>query len=277
MYRAIVFCLALFLAKASEFQKVQPKVFPRITADLSSYERQSRIVGGEDTMPNEFPYQAALFLELEADTGFCGGSLISEKYILTAAHCVWEVASIEVVLGAYNIFDVEDTQIRMKSTEFIMHADYNIKVPRYDIGLVKLPNSIVFTDAIQKVSLPSFSKADDTFESLYANFTGWGKIEDDGSISPTLLVSTVEIIENRLCNLYFFGIIKESHVCTDGYRGQTPCNGDSGGALVINGVQIGIASFGFGLGCNHLWPGAFTRITSYLEWIQENSDVMVLP
>lgn len=93
-------------------------------------------------------------------------------------------------------------------------------------------------DAIQKISLPSFSKADDRFENHYANFTGWGKLDDDGTISPTLLISTTEIIENRLCNLYFFGIIKESHICTDGYQGQTPCNGDSGGALVINGVQV---------------------------------------
>ncbi|KAK9738389.1 Trypsin [Popillia japonica] len=264
MYRAIIFCLALTVARA-EFQKVQPKVFPRLSVDLSLYNRQSRIVGGADSIPNEFPYQAALFLELETGTGFCGGSVISERYVLTAAHCVWEVASIEVVLGANNIYNEEDTQIRMKSTEFIMNAAYNKSIPRYDIGLIKLSD------------LPSFSKADDRFENHYANFTGWGKLDDDGTISPTLLISTTEIIENRLCNLYFFGIIKESHICTDGYQGQTPCNGDSGGALVINGVQIGIASFGFGLGCNHLWPGAFTRITSYLEWIQENSDVMILP
>ncbi|GJQ65887.1 hypothetical protein Trydic_g4990 [Trypoxylus dichotomus] len=228
----MILCLLLAFAKANEreLQSVQPKIFPPFNVHFNPKLRENRIVGGENITPNDFPYQVGLFLEKVTARAFCGGSLISTNYVLTAGH-----------------------------------------------SLVKLPQSIDFTDAIQKISLPTFSKIGDSFEGIYANFTGWGKTNDESYLSSTLLRAYTEIIGNRLCNIYFFGNIKDSHICTNGYRGQTPCNGDSGGPLVIDGVQVGIASFGLGLGCNHLWPGAFTRVTSYLDWIQQNSDVEILP
>lgn len=86
----------------------------------------------------------------------------------------------------------------------------------------------------------------------------------------------VPIISNSGCGTWFLGQVKSSNICIKTTGGISTCNGDSGGPLILadgSNTLIGATSFGIALGCERGWPGVFTRITSYLDWIKANSGV----
>ncbi|KAH8355868.1 hypothetical protein KR093_004340 [Drosophila rubida] len=83
-------------------------------------------------------------------------------------------------------------------------------------------------------------------------------------------------MNNSGCSPWFGGVVLSTNICIKTTGGISTCNGDSGGPLVSaeSGVLIGATSFGIALGCQVGWPGVFTRITSYLDWIEVNSGVV---
>ncbi|XP_071057382.1 brachyurin-like [Onthophagus taurus] len=240
-----------------------------------------RIVGGEIADPHNFPHQAALFLHKAAKTNFCGGSLISTKYVLTAAHCTESAISIDVVLGAHNIRDEnEPTQTFITAVSYIIHENYNPTAIINDISIITLPDeAVAISDIIQLVHLPSWSDVGKDLTGENAVVSGWGKI-NDGETSYTDYLQFVEfpIITNEDCDVWYFGgTIHDVHICTSGEDARSTCNGDSGGALVVNGKQVGIVSFGILFGCEAGWPAAYTRVSQFLQWIEDNSDVIIEP
>lgn len=103
-----------------------------------------------------------------------------------------------------------------------------------------------------------------------ARISGWGLTDGfGGSLSDVLNYVDVKVISNADCAA-IFNIVRDSNVCTSGDDATGSCNGDSGGPLVVNGVQIGIVSFGVQY-CFAGYPSAFTRVSSYLDWIKSNS------
>lgn len=108
-----------------------------------------------------------------------------------------------------------------------------------------------------------------------ATVSGWGLPSDSAtSISPVLRYITIPVGSNTVCSLYYLGSIQATHICASGDGGKSTCSGDSGGPLVAStGEQIGVVSFGIALGCEIGWPHVYTRVTSYVSWIRENSDV----
>ncbi|KAF2888817.1 hypothetical protein ILUMI_17355, partial [Ignelater luminosus] len=103
-----------------------------------------RIVGGDEAIPHSHPHQVALFIKLSTTTLFCGGTIISPRYILTAAHCMDKAKEVEVLLGAHNIRKEEPTQKRIKSNKFIIHERWSSFFFRNDIALIELPEEIEF-------------------------------------------------------------------------------------------------------------------------------------
>nr|XP_022920353.1 chymotrypsin BI-like [Onthophagus taurus] len=186
---------------------------------------------------------------------------------------------IEAVLGAHNIRDNEESsQVRILAENYIIHEEYDSDFNKNDIALVVLPeNSVYLSNIIQIVALPSYSDTQNDFLDESSTISGWGKISDAESTYTDLLhYVEAPIITNDECKMWYFGLfIEETNICASGLNGKSPCNGDSGGALLINNIQVGIASFGVGFGCEVDFPGAYTRVTSYLKWIEENSDVII--
>lgn len=142
-----------------------------------------------------------------------------------------------------------------------------------------MPHEVKFTDLIKPVSLPK--KTDETFVDKKAIASGWGRISDQSQGATNLLrFIETEIMSNSACGRYFFGSVKSTNICirTKSTHKST-CNGDSGGPLVVldgdKPVLVGATSFGSGVGCEAGFPGVFTRVTSYLDWISEHSDVKV--
>jgi len=240
-----------------------------------------RIVGGEEATPHQYPWMAALFID---DKWFCGGTLISDEWVLTAGHCADGASSVNVMLGAHNVREtVEDGRLEIASNEIFTHENYNGLTIRNDVGLVHLPEPVQFTDWIRPICLPSYSEWNSTWYHLDMQISGWGKPTDQSdSISPVLRDATVDTITNLACALEFPLNINKNNICISGRNGISTCNGDSGGPLEYlyeDGKyrQIGITSFGSGLGCEIGMHAAFTRVESFLQWIETNTGVAVEP
>ncbi|XP_071516903.1 chymotrypsin BII-like [Panulirus ornatus] len=271
MVARLVLLLFLALASASgnpaagkEWHWKSPK--PLVPPRGAPRTGESRIVGGIEATPHSWPHQAALFID---DMYFCGGSLISNEWVMTAAHCMDGASFVQVVLGAHNIRLEEETQVTMTSTDFFTHEEWVFLYLLNDIALIKLPSAVNFTENIQPVKLP----ASDVSVGTVVTPTGWGRSSDlsDGT-SSVLRQVDVPIIANDDCN-DVYGMIVSGMVCINSSGGKGTCNGDSGGPLNLNGRTYGITSFGSSAGCEAGYPDAFTRVHHYLDWIESKTGV----
>ena len=180
-----------------------------------------KIVGGEEAAENQWPWQVALFVD---DAWFCGGSLISENYVLTAAHCVDGASYFDIMAGAHNVRESSEPH-RQEITSYngFTHPNWDYNTLANDIALIELPSPIAFNDWIKPSCLPT--SGDTADEGELVTVTGWGKPSDSaGGISPVLrMVSDLPIISNDECNSYY-GIVGDGIVCIDTTGGKGSCN-----------------------------------------------------
>lgn len=270
MVARLALLLALAIASASgnpaagvEWRWKSPKP---LKTPIGPVKPSARIVGGTEAMPHSWPHQVALFID---DMYFCGGSIISNEWILTAAHCMDGAGFVNVVMGAHNIREDEPTQVSVTSFDFKIHEDYDPYMIVNDLAVIKLPEPVTFDDNIQPVGLPPTEVG----VGVDVTPTGWGRDSDSSSgISEILRQVTVPTIANPECDA-IYGVVGDGVICIDSAGGKGTCNGDSGGPLNLDGLTYGITSFGSSLGCEVGFPDAFTRVNYYLDWIETNTGV----
>ncbi|GLV38333.1 uncharacterized protein CBL_13115 [Carabus blaptoides fortunei] len=268
-----VLCLnILFVADAqTKWKGIKPKLLTIDPAHPPCLEPTFRISGGYQVESEIIKWQAGLFISIPGDDYFCGGCLISDSFVLTAAHCIDDATVVLVKLGAVAIMHREKQQISMKSRHFIIHEEWHKKTIKNDIALIKLPHPVNFTDAIFPAKLPSRNL---DYLDIDALVCGWGKRDDNGtSITGQLRCVSVPVIDNSICTNSYPYRISNTTICTSGEDGKSPCAGDSGGPLVIpqknnTAIIIGIVSFGAKL-CESGHPSVFTRVSKFVPWIQE--------
>lgn len=237
------------------------------------------IVNGSNSTRGQFPYYA-FFRFYECDNcapSYCGGNIISDQWILTAAHCVDTAKRVEVILGVLTLNDYNEAgRITMGSTEIIVHPYWNRNILHNDIALIRLPRKIQFSRTIQPVKLPS---ACDTFQNQWAVATGFGQTNTTEAGSPPVLQWTyLYTISNAACSRHFSSIYnRRSVICTAGYQNKSICFGDSGGPLVhsTTNTLIGLASFVMRAGCHYGYPQAFTFVPEYLQWIHLRTGIPI--
>ncbi|EFA07506.2 brachyurin [Tribolium castaneum] len=274
----LIICVVLGVALAQATQlkpaHVKPLFPPRRP---SNFKPGVRITGGDEVVPHSLPYQVGLLIPTEEGTAFCGGSLLSPTTVLTAAHCGELATTIEIVLGAHKIREEEPEQIRVNSSEVIVHPDWNRLLLQNDLAILRIADGVELNENINTVPLPSRADAEKDYLDDLATASGWGKDSDAAeTISDVLRSVQIPVGENGVCNLYYFGVIQDTHLCAHGDDGKSTCSGDSGGPLVAStGELIGVTSFGISFGCEIGWPSVYTRVTKYLDWIAENSDVVI--
>ena len=167
-------------------------------------QRATRIVGGGETEVNEYPWQVGL-VSAGSRTPWCGGSLISDRHVLTAAHCTADGStdSIRVLLGEHDTTDsVADIRTISAITD---HPSYNAgNSLAYDFSILTLSSPITFNHVMAPVCLPASTLS--LYTGKLATVTGWGTTSSGGSQSPRLLAVNVTVISNAQCNAAYGGI-----------------------------------------------------------------------
>ncbi|XP_058457232.1 collagenase-like [Malaya genurostris] len=250
-------------------------------------ERENRVAGGSIAEAGQFPYAVGIITRINVLlSGQCSGSLLSTRTILTSARCVSGIQNAVVVLGGLLIDDeTEAGQVRQTVTQFIIHNGYIEDTDDFDVALIILPIPISFTDNIRPVRLPNRRQVEASFNGQQGTFIGWGQF-DGSNNSPVLRFGRSQIISNLACTLSLpTNTIVDEHICTEGFSSAdnrgAPCPGDAGAPLTIvdaDGIttQVGVFSFNSALGCNSGRATVFTRMSAYLNWIGENSDVVIV-
>jgi len=232
----------------------------------------SKIVGGQNAQKNEYPWQVGL-VSKNRRTPFCGGSLISSRTVLTAAHCRTSVSSFDVVVGEHNV-NSNDGEQRISPSTWINHPDYNDRTVNNDFAIIHLSRDVTFSDAMFPVCLPKSSSSN--FDNKDAIVTGWGTLYSNGPQPSILNEVATTIISNTACTAsdtaYSTSDITEFMMCAT-RPNKDSCQGDSGGPLVSkeDGAYslAGVVSWGFGCAQDDA-PGVYARVTSQLSWIQSN-------
>lgn len=201
-----------------------------IAFDFSDFDLQidPRIVQGHNSTRGQFPYYAFLKVKMVQGNAACGASLISNQWVLTAAHCLHGAFGGEVHLGALraaNLTEEGRAIITFTKRDIHVHPKYFQAVVWNDIGLIKLPQPIEFTDIIKPVKLACESN-----KSLNVVAIGNGILNTtDKTIAPILQWTELKTISLAECLPNFpFLIFRKSVVCARGEQQKSTCRGDSG-------------------------------------------------
>ncbi|KAL3276626.1 hypothetical protein HHI36_011998 [Cryptolaemus montrouzieri] len=205
----------------------------------------------------------------------CGGSIINEYFILTAAHCMHNVRIEYLKVRLGSTYSDRGGYMVGVANEFI-HPEFDIATLDYDIAVLKLERALTFTETIQPINLP---KQGDIIFSLYAYpiVTGWGRRNRSNSeLSLHLIALEVPLLTKTMCQqLKGYKNINDRMICA-GYveGGKDSCIGDGGGPLVIGDVQIGIASWGMDC-AQPRSPGVYAALPTLRYFIDEVLTVKV--
>ncbi|XP_038222178.1 collagenase-like [Zerene cesonia] len=243
---------------------------------VQQHERMARIIGGAKVpATTSYPYQAGIVATLTTGwTSICGGALVSNTRVLTAAHCWWDgvsqAKSFTIVLGSLTIFS---GGTRIATSDVVVHPSWNLNDYTHDVAVVRM-SRVEYNNNIQAIPLPTAADVNNNFAGVTATVTGYGKTSDAQTSFPTttsLHHIDLKVITNAVCQKSFPINIHGSHLCTDGSGRVGTCEGDSGGPLtaVVNNKRtlIGIVSFGLADSCQSGTPSVYTRVTAFLTWI----------
>lgn len=233
------------------------------------------VVGGTRAELGEFPWVVRLSVG-------CGGSLVTDQVVLTAAHCitgpVGETSSITVTTGMVDLAD--DNAVKVRSAYVYKSPDYVSYDRGNDWALIKLAAKVTLPD------MPRLTVADSTAHDK-GEFTimGWGADHEGGAVQRWLLKATVPAVDDQTCGKAYrdsgANFVDDAMLCAGlfGTGGVDTCQGDSGGPMVVRisdtaFVQVGIVSWGHGC-AQAQFPGVYTQVSTYGAKIsQAVRDVM---
>uniref|UniRef100_A0AAG5CTH0 CLIP domain-containing serine protease n=1 Tax=Anopheles atroparvus TaxID=41427 RepID=A0AAG5CTH0_ANOAO len=264
------------------------------TAPQCGIQLTDRIHGGQPTEIDEFPW--AVLIEYEKPNGrfgfHCGGSLINERYVLTAAHCIssiprnWKVHRVR--LGEWDLSSDRDCNadgdcnvapIDMDIEKIVVHSGYDTQDKNHlnDIALIRMARNVDYSESVRAICLPLSNTAIKTnhvgTSSLAA---GWGKTESASASQKKLKVElTVKSLQECSPVYQRNGIfLKPTQLCAGGLKGKDTCSGDSGGPLMRQFAGawylIAVVSFGPSKCGTADVPGVYTDVAKFADWIREN-------
>ncbi|XP_051762613.1 granzyme B-like isoform X4 [Ctenopharyngodon idella] len=241
---------------------------------------ESGIIGGKEAKPHSRPYMASIQIKKYNKHHTCGGMLIREDYVLTAAHCFKRSDYsgqdyLEVVLGAHNIKKDEKSQQRIPVIEYIRHPKFQHKNENnndysYDIMLLKLKNKAKLNKYVKVKPLPK--KNGKIPANVKCSIAGWGSINPEDKVGSNVLREvTLKLQKNSVCErLWQHYFNSERMICGVSDGKHAFCQGDSGSPLICNNIPLAIASYTYGGNCaNKTYPQVYVNISHFLPWIKK--------
>ncbi|MXQ85666.1 hypothetical protein E5288_WYG001276 [Bos mutus] len=228
---------------------------------LSPRAQAGQIIGGREARPHSHPYMAYIQTLTPAGPTICGGFLVREDFVMTAARCLG--SQINVILGIHSVTASEWTQQRIPVLRPIPHPRYNQRNNQNDIMLLQLANRARQNEAVRLVALPQTEEM--LSPGTQCTVAGWGLTRLHRR-AITLQEVQLTIQRDGECHSRFDFYTGQKQICVgDPREGKSTFLGDSGGPLVCSNVAQGVVSYGDRMGTP---PAVFTRISSFLPWIR---------
>ncbi|XP_035204544.1 proclotting enzyme-like [Stegodyphus dumicola] len=248
----------------------------------------TRIVNGREADKGSWPWMAVVFVERRNGNKSpdCGGSLVTNRHVITAAHCVvtgrgntpMEPRLLSVRLGAHDLRkEREPGAVDVNVESVRRHEQFDPRTYRNDIAVLKLTRSVPFTETIAPVCLPYDSLRGQNLTLKTAFVIGFGTTSFNGPASNVLMEASFDIQDQEYCRQAYERElnITKVYLCAGTLDGsKDSCQGDSGGPLTTVGkgsrfYLVGIVSFGK-LCAQPGYPGVYTRVTEFLSWLAQN-------
>ncbi|XP_044740954.1 venom protease-like [Chrysoperla carnea] len=252
----------------------------------ASQQTLPRIIGGYDIKKGQFPWMVALGYENSTANEIqwsCGGTIITKRHVLTAAHCVFNQPELKYIrIGVSDIkkdWDYWEGEI----LESYVHENFRSGLYKHDIAILKIDFDMDnLGPLVGPVCLPTDPKwKNQSFVRYYPIVSGWGVTKLGSTESSEILQGLqIPIISNSICELKYNGTINfdRTLLCAGYQKGlKDSCSGDSGGPLLLPQLdadsnetifyQIGIVSSGFNC-ADPKHPGIYLRVSEYIEWIE---------
>lgn len=246
------------------------------------FSRKTRIVGGANADVGEWPWQISLHAVGEGHT--CGASLISEQWLVSAAHCFQDnggqrysdPARWTAYLGLHEQAQ-RDTSVMRKIKRIIAHRQFNDYTYDRDIAVLELESPVTYNNVIQPICLPDATHDFAVGKTLWV--TGWGALKEGGTGAVILQKAEIRLINQSECNRVMNNELTANMICAGFLSGGIDaCQGDSGGPLSsveVNGSRVylaGIVSWGDGCARRDK-PGVYTRVTMLRDWIKQQTGL----
>ncbi|KAH8301979.1 hypothetical protein KR044_001472, partial [Drosophila immigrans] len=242
-----------------------------------------RIINGFAATPKQFPYQVYFDGLLNSNwEPRCGGVIISNRIILTAAHCILpKFLAYRIYLGALNktnALEEGQQQVDLDPSSVVVHPHWDLSRLINDIALFVMPSKIQFNAYIQPARLPDPRQS---YENTHGVVSGWGRTNSLSGKTDILQYFYIDVLSNDECAKLIYKrqpgmLLPESYICLKP-SARSPCSGDSGGPLARknsdgSSTLLGIASFVMDQQCTLGQPAVYTRVSSYLSWIKCYAD-----
>ncbi|XP_051894939.1 chymotrypsin-like elastase family member 2A [Pristis pectinata] len=237
-----------------------------------------KVVGGVDAVPHSWPWQVSLqYLYMGKWAHTCGGSLIANNWVITAAHCINKRNTYRVVLGKHKLqaSEPESVAVEIAPENLFVHKRWNPISLGSDIALIKLSSPVTLGREINPVCIP---ESGTLLPNNYpCHITGWGLLYTNGPIADKLQQALMPVVGYATCSQgdWWGSTVKKTMVCAGGDGSVAGCNGDSGGPLNCQAADgtwevHGLTSFVSKMGCNvKRKPTVFTRVSAYNNWIAQ--------
>ncbi|KAK9881144.1 hypothetical protein WA026_014495 [Henosepilachna vigintioctopunctata] len=273
-----------FFLYTNEQATYHPNHSARINRNIGMHHHSMdfKIIGGKDASVKDFPYMVSL---QDTFQHICGGTIVSELFILTAAHCVtskqriWKIVDpidLNVVAGQ-TILDLGDCQLR-DVKQLYVHPNYSSVTVKNDVALVLIFEPFKWTTYVNIVKL--YTGEQTSFEDYkYCTACGWGVVNEQHPDTGQADLPDMNVLQRvdlppsseKACRIYFDknhnqSTFDETKLCIIQTGGKDTCFGDSGGPLICGGIQYGITSFGIGCAMPHMF-GIYVNISAVRDWI----------